>query len=224
MAAMDAHPRRPHRPPGRSLRRLRHPPALRPCLSRRRQLHPELPAAGPGRPRPRPRDAAAVEPVPVQRDASARPGSMPPPPTRRPGSWRCSPSSSPGRSTSPPSTTWPWPGCTSSCAGSGLCPTAATFGAATFAFAGYMTAQIVHVDLIEGAAWLPWMLLAVHGLTGRAGQAVSGRRLGRVGPDGPGAGRSLLAVALGLSLPERGGRGGHRRRGARGSSTGVAGW
>jgi len=43
--------------------------------------------------------------------------------------------------------------------------TAATFGAATFAFAGYMTAQIPHVDLIEGAGWLPWMLLAVHALT-----------------------------------------------------------
>ncbi len=43
--------------------------------------------------------------------------------------------------------------------------TAATFGAATFAFAGYMSAQIVHVDLVEGAAWLPWMLLAVHELT-----------------------------------------------------------
>ena len=52
----------------------------------------------------------------------------------------------------------------------GLCRAAATFGAATFAFAGYMTAQIVHVDLIEGAAVLPWMLLAVHGLTGGAGQ------------------------------------------------------
>jgi hypothetical protein len=47
-------------------------------------------------------------------------------------------------------------------------PTAATFGAATFAFAGFMTAQIVHVDLIQGAAWLPWMVMAVHALTDRA--------------------------------------------------------
>src|SRR5664280_784197 len=44
--------------------------------------------------------------------------------------------------------------------------TAATFGAATFAFAGYMTAQIVHIDIVQGAAWLPWMLVAVHELTG----------------------------------------------------------
>jgi hypothetical protein len=43
--------------------------------------------------------------------------------------------------------------------------TAATFGAATFAFAGYMSAQIVHIDLVQGAAWLPWTLLAVHDLT-----------------------------------------------------------
>jgi hypothetical protein len=43
--------------------------------------------------------------------------------------------------------------------------TAATFGAATFAFAGFMTAQSVHIDLIEGASWLPWVALGVHGLT-----------------------------------------------------------
>jgi len=42
---------------------------------------------------------------------------------------------------------------------------AATIGAATFALAGFLSAQIVHIDLIEGASWLPWMLLAVHGLT-----------------------------------------------------------
>ncbi len=43
--------------------------------------------------------------------------------------------------------------------------TAATFGAAAFAFAGFLSGQIVHIDLISGAAWLPWLLLAVHGLT-----------------------------------------------------------
>ncbi|HEX4217273.1 MAG TPA: hypothetical protein VHZ02_02805, partial [Acidimicrobiales bacterium] len=47
--------------------------------------------------------------------------------------------------------------------------TAATFGAAAFAFGGYLSGQIVHIDLISGAAWLPWILLAVHGLTERAG-------------------------------------------------------
>ncbi len=77
----------------------------------------------------------------------------------------------------------------------GLCGTAATFGAATFAFAGYMSAQIVHVDLIQGASLLPWMLLAVHGLTERrpplddAWTAVVGARRWV----------ALLAVALGLS-------------------------
>jgi hypothetical protein len=43
--------------------------------------------------------------------------------------------------------------------------TAATFGAAAFAFGGFFGGQIVHIDLISGAAWLPWLLLAVHGLT-----------------------------------------------------------
>lgn len=58
----------------------------------------------------------------------------------------------------------------------GMARAAATFGAATFTFAGYMTAQMVHVDLIQGAAFVPWGLLAVHGLTERAeaGPAGSG--------------------------------------------------
>jgi len=44
-------------------------------------------------------------------------------------------------------------------------PTAATLGAVSFAFFGFMSGQIVHIDIIEGASWLPWMLLAVHALT-----------------------------------------------------------
>lgn len=43
--------------------------------------------------------------------------------------------------------------------------TAATFGAAAFSFGGFLGGQIVHIDLISGTAWLPWMLLGVHGLT-----------------------------------------------------------
>ena len=75
----------------------------------------------------------------------------------------------------------------------------ATFGAATFGFAGYMTAQIVHIDLIEGAAWLPWMLVAVHALTGRTGADPAGVASR---PSGAATRRwvGLLAVALGLSL------------------------
>jgi hypothetical protein len=76
--------------------------------------------------------------------------------------------------------------------------TAATFGAATFACAGYMTAQLVHFDLISGAAWLPWMLIAVHGLTERRepdppGQPGSGGRRTR-------GYVALLAVSLGLII------------------------
>jgi hypothetical protein len=43
--------------------------------------------------------------------------------------------------------------------------TAATIGAATFAFGGFLSGQMVHIDLVEGASWLPWILLAVHALT-----------------------------------------------------------
>ncbi len=72
--------------------------------------------------------------------------------------------------------------------------TAATFGAATFAFAGYMSAQGVHIDLIQGAAWLPWMLLAVHRLTD-ADQGSAEQGWGTAGRLGWVA---LLAFASGL--------------------------
>jgi len=91
----------------------------------------------------------------------------------------------------------------------GIGSTAATFGAVTFAFAGYMTAQGVHIDLIEGAAWLPWILVAIHGLTERQGQGAHG-----AGSSGGGSGSGerfvnrrrtrgwvlLLAVSLGMTL------------------------
>lgn len=67
--------------------------------------------------------------------------------------------------------------------------TGALFGAAAFAFAGYMTSQIVHIDLIEGAAWMPWSVLAVHGIT----SGPSSRRAIR-------GWVALLAVSLGLSV------------------------
>ncbi|MGA3148116.1 MAG: hypothetical protein ABSF33_11635 [Acidimicrobiales bacterium] len=78
--------------------------------------------------------------------------------------------------------------------------TGALFGAATFAFAGYMSAQIVHIDLVAGAAWLPWTLTAVHALTGSpAGDGL---------PAGGSAGFrgttrlwvAVLATSLGLSV------------------------
>lgn len=72
-------------------------------------------------------------------------------------------------------------------------PSAATFGAAAFTFAGYMSAQIVHIDLIEGAAWLPWMLLAIHELTATAPERPEvPDRISRLGWAG------LLALASGL--------------------------
>ncbi|HEX3564983.1 MAG TPA: hypothetical protein VHU17_06390 [Acidimicrobiales bacterium] len=50
---------------------------------------------------------------------------------------------------------------------------AASFGAAAFSFGGFFGGQIVHIDLISGTAWLPWMLLGVHGLTESKGASPS---------------------------------------------------
>ena len=94
--------------------------------------------------------APAVEPLPVQRHAAARRGSTPGRPIRPPGSWPCCPSSPPGRSPCRRLRPGPASACTSSSAGRASCRAAATFGAATFAFSGYMTAQIVHIDLDPG--------------------------------------------------------------------------
>ncbi len=81
----------------------------------------------------------------------------------------------------------------------GMATTAATFGAVTFAFAGYMSAQMVHIDLIEGAAWLPWILVSVHALTG--GLAPGPTMLeGRVGRRQRRRWVVILALSIGLAL------------------------
>jgi hypothetical protein len=40
-----------------------------------------------------------------------------------------------------------------------LRPVSAGFAAASFAFAGSMSAQMVHIGIVQGASWIPWMLL-----------------------------------------------------------------
>ncbi len=41
---------------------------------------------------------------------------------------------------------------------------AALFGAALFALGGYLTAQVEHVNQLQGLAWLPWLFVAVGSL------------------------------------------------------------
>lgn len=45
---------------------------------------------------------------------------------------------------------------------------ASVLGASTFAFAGFMSAQIVHIDLVQGAALLPWVLVALRQIATRS--------------------------------------------------------
>jgi hypothetical protein len=40
----------------------------------------------------------------------------------------------------------------------GLAPLASVLGAVSFGFAGSMTAQMVHLGVVQGAAWIPWMV------------------------------------------------------------------
>jgi hypothetical protein len=81
-----------------------------------------------------------------------------------------------------------------------LSVTAATIGAVTFAFGGYMTGQLVHVDLIAGASWLPWIVLAVFELT----RTVPESPLGTEAPSAQGRSRCrwafVLALAVGMTL------------------------
>jgi hypothetical protein len=41
---------------------------------------------------------------------------------------------------------------------------AALLGALVFTYTGFMSGQIVHIGLVQGTAWTPWMLVAVDGL------------------------------------------------------------
>ncbi|HEY7946862.1 MAG TPA: hypothetical protein VID75_04250 [Acidimicrobiales bacterium] len=65
---------------------------------------------------------------------------------------------------------------------------ASGLAAAAFAFGGFMTAQSVHLDLVQAAAWLPWAFVAVDRLARR--------------PDGRSAAPwvALLGTALGLMM------------------------
>lgn len=63
----------------------------------------------------------------------------------------------------------------------GMLPLSAAIGAAAFGFAGAMTAQMVHLGVVQGVAWIPWMVLAELELAELylPGSAVAGRRTRR---------------------------------------------
>jgi hypothetical protein len=48
-----------------------------------------------------------------------------------------------------------------------LRPFASGLGAASFAFAGSMSAQVVHLGIVQGTSWIPWMLLVEQRLARR---------------------------------------------------------
>ncbi|MGA3146078.1 MAG: hypothetical protein ABSF33_01235 [Acidimicrobiales bacterium] len=87
---------------------------------------------------------------------------------------------------------------------------ASTLGAATFMLGGFMSAQFVHIDLIQGAAWLPWVLLALDGMFATSLDIGLARDLGATAGGGGGPLRTarlqrirftaLLAVSFGLSI------------------------
>jgi hypothetical protein len=71
----------------------------------------------------------------------------------------------------------------------GLGPWGAWVAAAIFALGGYLGAQVEHVNQVQAAAWLPWLLLG-YDLARRPG----------IGWTGRGQGVTLGALALGLSF------------------------
>lgn len=76
-----------------------------------------------------------------------------------------------------------------------LAPFPATFAAALFALGGYLTAQVEHVNQLQGLAWMPWALLAMAQSVNRPLHSPAGikRQI-------PARLPSLLALALVLAL------------------------
>ncbi len=76
----------------------------------------------------------------------------------------------------------------------GCRPTAAVVGALVLSYTGFMSGQVVHLGLVEGAALVPWMLLALDVLaTGRPD--VRGRGLRSLA-----AGTALLGLAAAMCV------------------------
>ena len=57
-----------------------------------------------------------------------------------------------------------------------LRPFSSGFAAASFAFAGSMSAQMVHIGIVQGASWIPWMLLVEQRLAGQLLDSEPGAR------------------------------------------------
>ncbi|MCL4434461.1 MAG: YfhO family protein [Actinobacteria bacterium] len=84
----------------------------------------------------------------------------------------------------------------------GISPLPSALGTATFSFAGTMILQIAHLQVMEGDAWIPWILLGIEGLaastrgrrlhTDRAGKVSSGTNIA--------AWTALSAVSIAMTV------------------------
>ncbi len=75
-----------------------------------------------------------------------------------------------------------------------LRPFAASFAAASFAFAGSMSAQMVHIGIVQGASWIPWMLLVEQRLAHQLLDPATGAAHGA--DRGPSAWRRVTVLGL----------------------------
>ncbi|MEZ4516030.1 MAG: hypothetical protein R3C44_04040 [Chloroflexota bacterium] len=54
-----------------------------------------------------------------------------------------------------------------------LSPVAALLAAMLFSLGGYLTAQVEHINQLQGLAWLPWLFVAAQPVVGNSGTAIS---------------------------------------------------
>ncbi len=93
------------------------------------------------------------------------------------------------------------------CRSLGLRSLASFLAALSFGFAGAMPAQVVHIGLVEGMCWIPWMMLAMLEIARHAGFPLPPARSSRAGTPRPAVAAAhvwgwvtLLAAAGGMVI------------------------